>query len=349
MTMSLVVLLPLILLGIVGTLCFVGCAFQTGGLGGPAFTSYTGTTILANSPTCIAYWPLKEAADTLPASELISNNTGKYIDQNTATPDTVYPWPQYSVPNGANPDVISADAGMGNIQFAQPTIVAGDVDLLPGDPAPPACMVVNGCYVEVPWNDKFIPKTTFTVEAWVRVDWTADTTKDPHAYRFVLDMRERTPVTTGFAILAKADDNAPGVYRWAAALGDGSTAFVSLESEEMTIALKDPAASAGTTFYVALTYDGQTLSLFVNGVPQGQMTSGYAPNAAQVLWIGAGTPYSPRRMHPAGQPPGPDPASPLFPFVGAIQDVAIYSSALPLSTILTHFNNGQGNTQGSSP
>jgi hypothetical protein len=35
-------------------------------------------------------------------------------------------------------------------------------------------------------------------------------------------------------------------------------------------------------------------------------------------------------------------ASPLFPFVGAIQDVAIYSDVLPDSVILTHFNNGSG-------
>jgi hypothetical protein len=113
---------------------------------------------------------------------------------------------------------------------------------------------------------------------------------------------------------------------------------VPIESNELTITLKDPAASAGTTFYLVLTYDGQTLSLFADGVPLGQVTAGYAPNAAQVLWIGAGTPYSPRRTQPAG----PDPASPLFPFVGAIQDVAIYSTVLPLSTILTHFHNGQG-------
>jgi hypothetical protein len=174
----------------------------------------------------------------------------------------------------------------------------------------------------------------------VRVDWTAG---DPHAWRFVLDMRERTPATTGFAIFAKADDNAPGMYRWAALVGDGSPTFVPIESTEQTITLKDPAASEGTTFYLALTFDGQTLTLFVNGVQQGQAPSGYKPNAAQVLWIGAGTPYSPRRMHPAGQPPGPDPASPLFPFVGAIQDVAIYQAALPPLTILTHFNNGKGN------
>jgi hypothetical protein len=341
MSMSLVVLLPLILLGIVGTLCFVGCRFDTSGLL-PAFTAYT-NTIRADS-NCIGYWPLKEATDAIPAAELISNNTGMYIDKNTAKPGTVYPWPAYNVANGANPDVLSAAAAgadmMGTIQFAQPTIVTGDVDPVPGDPAPPACMVVNGSYVEVAWKDKFIPKTTFTVEAWVRVDWTAN---DPHAYRAVLDMRERTPITTGFAIFAKADDNAPGVYRWAAALGDGSTTFVPLESSALTITLKDPAAAAGMTFYLALTYDGQTLSLFVNGDPQDQVTAGYAPNAAQVLWIGAGTPYTPRRPQPPGpDPANPDPASPLFPFVGAIQDVAIYKVALEPGAILTHFHNGQG-------
>jgi hypothetical protein len=176
------------------------------------------------------------------------------------------------------------------------------------------------------------------VEAWVRVDWTAD---DPHAWRFVLDMREREPVTTGFALYAKADDNAPGMYRWAAIVGNGSAGFTFLDGTETSIKLKDPAAAAGTTVYVALTYESasQTLTLFVDGAQRGQATSvAYAPNAAQVLWIGAGAPYVPARTQPAGT----DPASPLFPFVGAIQDVAIYQVALAPDDILTHFNNGNG-------
>jgi hypothetical protein len=336
MSMSLVVLLPVILLGIVGTLCFVGCVFQTGGLGGPPFNSYTGTTILANSPNCIAYWPLKEIADSVPASELINNNTGNYIDPNTA-PD-LYPWPSYSIANGANPDVLSAAApATGNIALARPGIVLGDVDLLPNDPVPPACMVVNGAYVEAPWKDKFIPKASFTVEAWVRVDWTAS---DPHAWRFVLDMREQSPVTAGFGIYAKADDNQPGTYRWAAILGDGTAKFAFLDNTELPITLKDPAAPAGTTFYLVLTYDSvsQTLTLFVNNEPAGETTSAYAPNMTQPLWIGAGSPYVPRRTKPAG----PDPASPLFPFVGAIQDVAIYDVVLDPVTMDTHFRNGGG-------
>ncbi len=332
MSASLIVLVPVILLGIVGTLCFVGCILETEGLPSTAFTTYTGTTILPN-PAIIAYWPLKEAADTDPAIELISGNNGNYIDTNTAP--SLYPWPAYSIPNGANPDVLSA-AAPGTIALAQPGIVKGDVDLLPGDPVPPACMVVNGCYVDVPWNDKFIPKTSFTVEAWVRVDWTAN---DPHAFRFVVDSREFTPVTTGFGICAKAVDDQPGVYRWRGIVGDGTGAFIFADSNEATVTLKDPAASAGTTVHLALTYNGQTLTLFVNGEQQAQVPNvGYAPNTTQPLWIGAGAPYVPRRPQ---QPPDTV-ASPLFPFVGAIQDVAIYSVALDPGVIAGHVNNGNG-------
>jgi hypothetical protein len=43
------------------------------------------------------------------------------------------------------------------------------------------------------------------------------------------------------------------------------------------------------------------------------------------------------------RPQAPDVlASPLFPFVGAIQDVAIYSEALASDVILKHFHNGSG-------
>ncbi len=348
MSTSLIILIPVILLGIVGTLCFVGCGLPVSGLG-PDFTSYTNT--MRSNSDCIGYWPLKEDADTKPAAELISGNVGKYIDKDTAMSGTVYPWPQYNVANGPS-TVLSAAAanpanpgegGQGDIKLAQPTIVTGDIDLMPGDPLPPACMVVNGCYVEVPWNDKFIPKTVFSLEAWVRVDWTSG---DPHAWRFVLDMREHSPTaTTGFAIFAKADDDGSGMYRWSAVIGDGSPTFVILDTTEAPITLRDSASPEGTTFYLAMTYDGTTLSFFVNGELHGSIGAGYAPNAAQVLWIGAGTPYAPRRPQPPGpDPANPDPAGPLFPFVGAIQNVAIYKTVLSPFAIITHFHNGQGKT-----
>ena len=47
MSTSLIILIPVILLGIVGTLCFVGCVLHTEGLPGTPFTAYTNTTINA--------------------------------------------------------------------------------------------------------------------------------------------------------------------------------------------------------------------------------------------------------------------------------------------------------------
>jgi hypothetical protein len=230
MTISLVVLLPLILLGIVGTLCFVGCRFDTHGLKG-TFSSYTNTTV--GNGLCIGYWPLKEKKDTDAAVDLISGNNGQYIDQNT-TP-SLYPWPPYSVPTGSGPDVLSA-AGAGTIMPGQPTILAGDTDLPvgTGDTVPPGCMVVNGSYVEVLWNDKFIPKQSFTVEAWVRPDWS---TSDPNADRFVLDMRDRNP-GAGFALLAQADQTQPGTYHWVGVIGNGGTGvdgFTLVTADEVTL------------------------------------------------------------------------------------------------------------------
>jgi hypothetical protein len=94
--------------------------------------------------------------------------------------------------------------------------------------------------------------------------------------------------------------------------------------------------------YLALTFDGQMLTIFVNGEKQGQtqIPSPYVPNTTQPIWIGAGAPFVARRPTQAAGMPG----SPLFPFVGAIQDVALYRTALPASDINTHFRNGNGTT-----
>src|SRR4051794_12595648 len=147
MSTSLIVLIPVILLGIVGMLCFVGCILPVGGLG-PEFNTYT--PMILSTKDIIAYWPLKEGSDAMPASELVFNNAGTYIDKFTAKTDTVYPWPQFSVPNGANPPVLSAAAAgadeMGDLKLGQPGIVRGDVVPPLSSPLPPACMEVNGCF-----------------------------------------------------------------------------------------------------------------------------------------------------------------------------------------------------------
>jgi hypothetical protein len=335
MSASLAVLLPVFLLGVVALLCFVGCGFQGHGTLLP-FTKYSDTTVLAD-PAVVAYWPLGETSDSLPAADRTSPaHNGQYRD--TTTLPAIYPWPAFSVPSGPGTTVESA-AAPGAIAFAQPGIVAGDTVQPADDPKTP-CVVVNGCYVEVPFDPKFNPTTSFTVEAWVRVDWDASA---PHAWRFVLDSRDFSPCT-GFGILAKADDGMPGVYHWQAIIGNGGSGaagFTFATSDAPPISLKDSSLPAGITYHIAVTYDGpsQTLILFVDGEQRGPKITPavYIANTTKPLWIGAGAPYVPLRPQPPGVVAGP-----LFPFFGAIQDVAIYNAALASDVILLHFHNGNG-------
>jgi len=200
--------------------------------------------------------------------------------------------------------------------------------------------VVNGCYVNVPFNAKINPPTSFTIEAWVRVDWSAD---DTSAWRFVLDARGFDPCT-GFGLLAHADDGQTGVYHWQAIIGNGGSGtagFTFATSDDPPITLNDPSLPSGITYYLAVTYDGpsQTLILYVDGQQRGPKITPatYVANTSQPLWIGAGAPYVPLRPQAPGVLAGP-----LFPFEGAIQDVAIYNTALTLDVILTHLHNGNG-------
>jgi hypothetical protein len=151
-------------------------------------------------------------------------------------------------------------------------------------------------------------------------------------------MRDLNP-GRGFGLFAKTEDNQPGVYRWAGVVGNGGSGSdgFTIVSSDVTISL-----SSGRTppdpVYLALTFDGATLTLFVNGGPAGNVGTAYMPNTAQPVWIGAGAPFITRRPMQVAD----DVGSPLFPFVGAIQDVAIYNAALGPDVIFRHFNNGNG-------
>jgi hypothetical protein len=341
MSTSLIVLIPVILVGIVGLLCFVGCTLPTEGLPNPPFTEYSDKTVLGNVSNLIAYWPLNDnhskTDNPAPALERKSSIPSSYVDMATAMPPEIYPWPAFKdLPAPPGLPVQSADAGFGSIAFSQPGIVKGDAvaSAIPAIIQP--CIVVNGCYVEVPFVPKLLADTAFTVEAWVRVDWSDG---DPDALRFVVDGRDFPG--KGFAIFAKTEDNQPNVYRWAGVAGNGGAGLegFTVVTSEMTITLSSEGAPADPV-YLALTCDGNTLTLFVNGEQQGQgpLPSAYVANTVQPLWIGAGAPFVTRRpMQAAGMP-----GSPLFPFVGAIQDVALYKTALVAGEIDTHFRNGSG-------
>ena len=333
MSALLIILVPLGLLAIVALLCFAGCSFQGQALA--LWTKYTDDTVLAN-PAVVAYWPLGEVSDSDPAVDRVAGRNGNYVDG--ATVPSLYPWPAFGVANPPGPDLQSA-AAPGTLALGQPGIVQGD-SVQPGNQfdVRTDCIVVNGGYVNIPFNAAFNPLTSFTIEAWVRVDWDASA---PHAYRSVLDSRDTAPGGTGFAVYAKADDGQPGIYHWEAAIGNGGAAFTLATSDDPPITLDDSSLPAGVTYHLAVTFDApsQTLILYVDGEQRGPKVTPatYLPNTTQPLWIGAGGPYIPLRP----QAPGIV-ASPLFPFVGAIQDVAVYNAALTSDVILRHFHGGNG-------
>jgi hypothetical protein len=343
MSASLIVLLPAALLGIVFVFCFAGCVLIYNYSGyKAAFTQYSGQDVL-NNASIVAYWPLN---DTKPGGEpefavdavpLAANGT--YTDANN-TPPPFFPLQPFDVAIMPNVDVLSA-AAPGNLAFGQAGIVPGD-DKVAGDPNTPTdCAEVKGGFVSVPVpvapNKNKFNLSSFTIEAWVRVDWTSS---DPQAVRFVLDSRDSTPCT-GFGIFA-AWNSQTSAYRWQAITGNGGTpgpgkGFDFLTSGDPPIVLQPNELAAGT--YLALTYDGakKQAILYVDGTQRaasiGQVN--FVPNTTQPLLIGAGYPFI---------PPGPQmPGVPLFPFNGAIQDVAVYGAALDPGVIQLHFQNGTGN------
>jgi len=333
MSAALVVAIPIALLAIVALLGFVGCVLHTQGLDlPPNFTTYRNDDVLGNV-NCVAFWPLNDPPGSTKAAEIkgMPANTGDYLNPTTA-PD-LYPWGSTTF---GDP---SAGAGATPFQLGQKGIVIGDQVQPVTSDNPQPCMVVNGALVRVPQASAINP-TTFTVEAWVSVNWSST---DEAAERQVLSCHDINPVATGFAILAMVDTTtAPPTYRWNAEVGNGNAGgFATLGTASDPVILNDDSNTTGgpAVYYLALTYDGTTLRFFINGALVEKVDTTYAPNTTQPLYIGAGAPFTGLRT----KPPTPNVIGPLFPFNGAIQDVAIYSVALSDTDILLHNANGLGN------
>jgi len=324
---TLIVIIPIALLGIVALLGFTGCGLPVTGLP-PDFTTYSTDTVLSNV-NCVAYWPLNDPAGSTMANEIkgMPANTGSYLNPTTAP--ALYPW------NSANFGDPSAAAGSTPFQLQQPGIVIGDE--VPNTTNNQPCMVVNGALVLVPQASAINP-AEFTVEAWVSVNWGPN---DEPAERAVLNCHDINPVATGFAILAAVDTGTnPPTYRWNAEVGNGTAAgFAILGTASDPIVLNDPSTEQGPAVYhLALTFDGTILNFFINGTSVEKTNTAYAPNTTQPLYIGAGAPFAGLRT----KPPTPNVVGPLFPYNGAIQDVAIYSKPLGDADIALHHANGLG-------
>jgi hypothetical protein len=310
MSMPLLILLPPGFLAIMCALCFVGCNFQPGGLPGAGFFQYQDS--IRNIVGNVALWPLNEVTGTTAFNLAASpppGTDGTYLA-------TAVPYPDDSGDALASAPSPGTFPALGQT----PGIVGGDC--LNGDPNQQSpCTIFDGGYVNVPANAAINP-AQFTIEAWVRPDWTA---ADPAAYRVVLMSRNKDGgAARGFTLNARPDNS------WAVSVGDGTSPA---EVEEVV----GSKLILGMSNYLAATYDGSTLTLFVDGFPSSKPNITYAPNTTKPLYIGTGAPELPLRTSPVVNDPT---HGPLNPFKGVIQDVAIYNRALTAHEIAINIAHG---------
>jgi Concanavalin A-like lectin/glucanases superfamily len=303
MSAPLVLLILIGMTAIVWSACFIGCDVVLG------LSSITDYDLYQNTVTSthglVAFWPLDDTSGTVAVDLAPNHFDGTY----TMGPVV----PTY---NAAQ----QSDASAGTFALNQTNIVAGDT--ANGNPAMPnPCVYFDGGYVSVPWQPSLGPPQ-FTLEAWVVPNWTlADAQANP-SFRSVVNFSADTAGTfTGFALYASPDN------LWTATIGIGSQNVTAATGNNQTIV-------QGSLYFLVVTYDGSALNLWVNPAdttqpPDGTAAAGgYVPAPSPVpLYIGTGRPDLP---------------TPLFPFKGGIQDVAVYKVALDGKTIETHYLNGSG-------
>jgi hypothetical protein len=187
---------------------------------------------------------------------------------------------------------------VGNVTLGEPSLVAGVAD-------PAARFDGSTAYVSVPFDAALNP-AKFTVEAVVEVSG------NEGQFRAVASSRDivgDTATTFGFILYASDANN------WQAWVGDGTT--------NVWQVVTGPDVTPGK-HYVAMTYNGQTLKLYVDpGEVDAPATAdvAYSPNTARELRIGSGANES---------------ETPQFFWNGVLDDVAIYNVDLSFEQIQAH-------------
>jgi hypothetical protein len=200
---------------------------------------------------------------------------------------------------------------------------------------------VDGGHVSVRYNAVLNPPadTSFSVEAWVHPEWSADETD---LFRCVVASREDTGANKHGYILYAGPVLDPTTFattdpamHWQAWVGDGTTWLM----------LVGPPVEVGQTTYLLLTFDGQDPDkpLTLDAITANTDMSTYA------RWVRSNTDYSPNPEAAArplyigmGAPEIPPTGTPLYPFLGRLQEIAFYDKALTKTQASDHVTAGQG-------
>jgi hypothetical protein len=328
MSITLFFLIPIGMLAIAWSLCFVGC--------GDTFDFSAYSDDILTEPNLVAYWPLGDLVGlpdtpgelnmpgpTNGCSDIFDGHSGNY------TIPTAYP---------------IFMAPFGNSDALQSSFVKSSESIVPGDAGStknptPASVDFQGGFVNIPWSTQS-PQTTptlsdFTLEAWFNLDAAGS------GFARALFAAIIPGDTAGFVLLIDASGN------WVVALGNaagGTTISTGVQAIPGYVALTWTSANVGSSQGPLALYnnpDGDTSAppspVWPNPTspsPSGLAYTAAAPSQLTQVFIGAGgTDLAIRSMADAT-------GAPQFPFMGQIQSVGLYSRALNPVEIQLHFQNG---------
>ncbi|MDP3724574.1 MAG: DUF2341 domain-containing protein, partial [bacterium] len=158
-------------------------------------------------------------------------------------------------------------------------------------------------YIEVPNNNSF-NVSSLTMSAWIRVAAFPSTGEYPS----IISRHNGGPTNAGYTLQISGTSGEAQKIR--VAIGDG----------DFQAAVSSTNVAANVWYHVAGTFDGTTMTIFVNGVSENTATNGLT-NYSNVLQVG----YSP------GNISGDD------YFNGLIDDVKIYNRALSANEIASDY------------
>jgi len=320
MSTMLFFLIPLGLLAVIWPLCFVGCGY-------PTFTFDSYSDDVLGEQSLLAYWPLN---DLVPNQTITTpGQDGKATDLSKKGHDGTYTIPP-AYPSGTQMVALTLARGT--------PIVPGDTSS--GSNPLAASADFEGGYVSIPWSTQDWPfLNEFTLEAWIQPKWKGAGS--------IWTVFSAATDTAGFALYVDGTMN--GTNQWGLTIGDGM-ALTTLGPTNVPVV--PASAMAAPLVYVALTCKNGVFNLWVNPQSQGDTsnpppppanwtspTTNYAaadPTQLLHAFIGAGANNQALRMTDGGT------GSPLGPFQGLIQSVALYQTALDPGTILSHFMSGAG-------
>ena len=181
------------------------------------------------------------------------------------------------------------------VTLAQPGPLAGNAD---------TSARLNGGYVSVPDSAAISPAGPFTLEAWVR-----PASVVPAPGPGIIEKYD-TPANNGYALRL---DGSNRVQAWIL----GASSYVNVTGSTVL--------PVGQWSYVAAVYDGHSLTVYVNGMPDGTAATTLNPAAGQdSMKIGA-------RGDDANQR-----------FDGNLAEVAVYDQALSAQQVATDYLTGTG-------